>query len=190
MEMASSDSDVKATEAFADGDRGVRDSLAKDAADAHRQQGSMPPMEDINAYLAGILEGMDRKESDRKPLAATKKPGAMEKEFERRGGTEGAFGDWTIEKKEPTPQKLVQTPRDADYAKYWRLVRARLREIARKPEWRDRVQDAIGNPHALYGHLGKLEQERCLNRVRAILHEYQVKYGSALKRKPQRMHFS
>jgi len=188
MANSESNSGVKADEGFAEGDLGVRDSLAKDAVEAHRAQGSMPPVEEINAYLAGILDRMDRKESEKGPTVGAKKEGATEKEYNRRGGTPDSFDEWTVERKPTT--LVAEPPSDTMYAEYWRRIQLRLREIARRPEWRDRVQDAIGNPHALMGQLGQLEQKRCLDRVRAIIYEYQVKYGSALKRKPERLWFS
>ena len=190
--MASSSSEIKATEGFADGDLGVRDSLAKDAADSHRHAGSIPPVDDINDYLSGILDGMDRKAADAKPATitdATKKPGAAEREFYRRGGTPDQFGEWTVERK-PSEMRLVEPPSDDTYRKFWGLVRKRLRVIARKPEWRAKVEEAIGNPHDLFGHRGADRQTECLNRIRAVLYEYQVRYGSALKEPPKKLIFS
>jgi hypothetical protein len=178
-----SDSTVKATEEWADGDAGVKDALMEGAAEEQRAKGMLPTPQDNEALITDILGTFDRKGGAQKTeTPPTKKPTAVEKEFQRRCGRE-LHPDWLTVRGEaetvPFETPIVQkgdTVRDIGGER----VRARLALLRSKPGWMERIKDAVAR------YSGK---ER-LKRLAVIVEESNKHFGHWAKPPAKPLWFS
>ena len=89
----------------------VKSSLVKDAVEAQRSRGEEPTPGAVDSYMADVLQKLSRKSSEKKQRPHTnKKLGAVEREFEKRGGS--SADKWSIDR-DPKPLSPFQLKRNA-----------------------------------------------------------------------------
>lgn len=164
-------------------DHFVRDSLLEGAADAQRRKGMIPTVVDNTTYLTQVLEHMDSRTAVAKPkqktapTSDTKKPGAFQRELEKRAARLGL----------PAPENYEVTRKDVPLAlggPAWvkkqvstaeRRMRKRVRMLQTLPDWRDKFKRI--NPLALQGTLGEEKRKEADALVRKILVAADEKFG-------------
>lgn len=192
----------------------VVDAVVQDAVESQRARGLIPRTTEVRAYVQGVVERMERRESEdrlrvfSKP-AATPRPRversteAMEEEFRRRlrrRGQEPVPGQssWTIERKPiedigtlrearlatPDTPKIV----DKRMALAKRRMRKRLRLLRSKPEWEARLKTI--NPLALQGFLGPDKQKHATALVKEILDDSARVFGPWWKGPAKKLMFT
>jgi hypothetical protein len=161
----------------------AKELLVESACEEQRGKGKVPTPTDNEKYLVGIMERMDRRKADspvpHRANNPTKKPGAFEKELDKRcrqAGFEMLPGSWRVDQSAPKPLALGgEQFHTGLMGVAEKRMRRRLRFLRSKPEWGDRIRSI--NPLALQGQLGhekRIEAERYL---RKILHAADVKFG-------------
>lgn len=165
----------------------VRDTLVEDVVEAQKSTKGSADAVGASEYIVQILEKMDRKAADSKPKTAssrpTKKPGAVEKEFERRTGKKLHPG-WTKTRSEGSqPKKLVQLDEVTRVGRA-RLA-ARLRWMRGRPDLRREVEAV-----APFLHSAKADvRERAANKLRALLEKSDRLAGHSWMKPPPRKLF-
>lgn len=182
-------SDIKATESYSDGDRWAKDALVDDAVQVQRERGQLPTPEEWGTYFAGMLEGLDHKQKHNAPGysdGATEPPvrkpksSAMQREFERRGGSAGTFHEWQVTRKDATVTRVVD--RRAD--EYCRKLGARVRLLMNHPEYSSRMRNLVGSQMA-----DSIDGEEAKRRTMEIVNESNKRFGHWLNEKPVRLWF-
>ena len=165
--------------------------MVRDAAREQRSNG-VTPGADTEAFVQGILERFDRQKAEApppKPTPGTKKPGAMEREYEKRGGTPGAFGEWRVSKgpKEPVkPGEIRTTLQKRDWGA--QKIVERIRLLKSKYDWLIKFE-AI-NPLAANGSLGEEKRMQAERAYWRILRESIPVFGPIFAEKPKPLWFS
>jgi hypothetical protein len=154
-----------------------------------KDAGHEPAPGKVQDLVSGILERMDRKEADRKaqkPLNGTKKPGSLEQEFYRRGGTPGAFADHDLVKKELAPGEI--RPKLLNLAKGDQKIAERIRLLKGKYDWF--VKLAAVNPLAANGSLGPEKQTEANRAYWRVLLESEKVFGPIFADAPKKLMFT
>lgn len=152
--------------------RDVLDSLVRDACAQQSAVGLIPEPETAQRYMAGIMNGLDRKEAERKPapVSTTKKEGAKEREYERRAGEGRQVSEFQVKK---TPSQLIDVKRAK--SKIRRLLLRRVRLLMAVPEWHARFKQV--NPLAANGSLGRDRQRHANELYWQIIRDSERVFG-------------
>lgn len=164
-------------------DRDVLDSLVRDACAMQDERGLIPEVETAQRYMAGVLERLDRKERDDAPkpasvqsddsrASATKRAGAVEREYERRGGTP-LEGKYRVTRKPATP--TVEPVSNAKMRYLRRLLQRRIRLLMTKPDWASKIKAV--NFVAANGAFGDERQRAALAEYERIVNDSNRLFG-------------
>lgn len=156
----------------------VKEAVVSDGIEQQRANGAEPTPYEVERLAVSVLDMIDRKRADAKPRAKSqkreRKPGALEREFEKRGGTPGTFGEWSVERTPIEPGELRQ--KTLRMSRTAQAIARRLRLLRSDPEWMFKLQQI--NPLATNGSLGptkRIEAERHYWRI--IAESCHSKYG-------------
>jgi hypothetical protein len=172
--------------------------VVRDAVEPQRERGILPKVNEVRGYVQGIVERMDRKQSEAKP-APTAAPRPVEPrrfasveeaddhlqtEYKRRMSRRGLTpidGKWTVTRRPVANVTGKRTVMDIGSER----VAKRIAQIRRDPEWRLRGERI--NPLALDGSLGADKQEKALEMWRQLIEDSNRKFGDWRKDKPARI---
>ncbi len=181
----------------------VVDALVRDAAEDQRSRGMLPRVNEVRAYVQGIVERMDAKARDRKPalcadpyaqrsrqrLAETALQDggdALEREYRKRTarfGLEAAPGSWRVEHRGPETPKPRTVMSEVE-----RRMRKRLRLLRSKPDWAAKLRRI--NPLALAGTLGEEKRLEADAEVRKVIVASDATFGPWWKEPERRLIFT
>jgi len=167
----------------------TKEAMVRDAANEQRSNG-VTPGADTEAFVKGILERFDRKRAEEQATKTTpsgKKPDALKKEFERRGGADGAFGDWRVTRGPKEPVQRIQR-KTLNINRMQRKIIERLRLLRTKYDWVIKLE-AI-NPLATNGSLGEERRRQAEAAYWRILRESIPVFGPIFADKPKPLWFS
>lgn len=162
--------------------------MIRDGVATQELHGVAPTPREVEELAVAILERTDAQKRDEKPpapISGTKKPGALEREFEKRGGTPGTFGAWNVERKPIAPGEIRSKKLTLDAGSM--LVRKRIRLLRSKPEWAARL--ATINPLAANGSLGPVKREEAERAYWAIIKDSCRLFGPVFKGKARKLWF-
>jgi hypothetical protein len=162
----------------------ARDWMVEDACDNQRAKGELPTPHENSKYLEGVLNRMDRKKSDSKPrtpLKSNKKPGAFERELDRRAEQNGfeVKGDWEVTEK-AAELPITAPAQQLSWADQCMLKRLQL--LKSLPDWHVKFKRV--NPRASMGFLGPDKKREADAMLWKIVHESVGVFGEWLQPKP------
>ncbi len=188
----------------------VVEELVRDAVAEQKVRGVVPRPSDAHSYIKGIVEKLDqRQEDDRlrikpKPVeqVMSKERSSLEMESEyqkrlRRHGLEPLPGSWTVTREPAKPEprvKRIATIADQSRmdrqrkALQTRRLRARIRLLASKPDWADKLKRI--NPLALQGQLGADKQKHAEFLVMEVIRASDATFGPWMKGTPKKLWFT
>jgi hypothetical protein len=129
------------------------EAMVADAADAQRAAGVLPTPVDAAQFIQPIVERLDNKPAKVATPSSGKKPGAMEKEYYRKGGSPGSFEDFEIVRRNEVKVEAKRVKRTAPA----QMIARRLQQMRADPDWMLKMKCI--NPLAFNGVLG-IEQKR------------------------------
>lgn len=131
---------------MSDHDRKVLDSLVADACEQQRQLGYLPEPDEVKGFIQPIVETLDRKNAEAKPLRAPVEKQADARptptkardlnEVAKRKGVEGPF---EIVRTEKSRGPRVARKRSPFELKMEKMLRRRIRLLLSKEDWHERL---------------------------------------------------
>lgn len=170
----------------------VVEELVRDAVEPQRQKGKVPDVNAVHGVVRGIVERMERKQSDRtvretpveRPEPIKRDMSQLEQEYRRRlqrAGESPLPGKWSVERT-PSPVK-PKANRVMSLAE--ERMRKRLRTLRQHPEWAARLKRI--NPLALNGQLGLDKKKHAEQLVREVIDDSTRVFGPWWKDRPAKI---
>lgn len=186
----------------------VVEELVRDAVADAKAKGAVPRPSEAHKYIQGIVESLDkRQESERlrikpkpteKVMTRERSTAQMESEYEkrlRRHGLSPLPGSWSVTRAPAKPEKKrIATLADQSKmdrqrkALQKRRLRARIRLLASKPDWADKLKRI--NPLALQGQLGADKQRHAEHLVMEVIRASDAVFGPWMKAPGKKLWFT
>lgn len=183
--------------------REVKERLVADACEAQRKGGHKVTVRENEEIFGEILRESDRKEAEAKPIYKTrdKSEEQAKADFDEELGkrqvkhelrTDG-LGEYEVFRREiPREAPKKRTPflklpiskQRLEYEK--RLLRLRLDQLKKKPEWSHRVKECIGN---LMGARNKFEYAAAVGGLYDLVEKSNLTFGDWRKLPAQKIYF-
>ena len=183
--------------------REVRESLVKNACEAQREGGHKVTPRENEEFFSEILRKSDRKEAEAKPIYKTRDKSEkqakadFDKELRKRQVKHevrtDSLGDYEVFKREIPKEKpkkrtpFLKLPISKQRLAYEKqLLRLRLAELKKKPEWNHRVKECIGN---LIGAKNKFEHAAAVGALYELVEKSNLTFGDWRKLPAQKLYF-
>jgi hypothetical protein len=188
----------------------VVEELVRDAVAEQKAKGVIPQVNEAHRYIQGLVEDLDkRQEGERlrikpkpteKVMTTERSTAQMESEYEkrlRRHGLAPLPGSWSVTREPAKPEpKVKRIATLADQSKMdrqrkalqKRRLRARLRLLASKPDWADKLKRI--NPLALQGQLGEDKQKHAEHLVMEVIRASDAVFGPWMKAPGKKLWFT